>query len=98
VLTWVAAHEALAAEVRLYDRLFTEAQPDAAGRDFKSCLNPDSKKVVSAWIEASLADAMPDAKFQFERHGYFVADREDSAPGMPVFNRTVTLRDSRAQK
>ncbi len=87
VLTWVAAHEALPAEVRLYDRLFTEAQPDAAGRDFKSCLNPDSKKVVRGWLEPSLAAANADDKFQFERHGYFVADRKDHAASAPVFNR-----------
>ena len=97
VLTWVAAHDALPAEVRLYDRLFTEAQPDAAGRDFKSCLNTDSKKVVSGWLEPSLISANADDKFQFERHGYFVADRKDSAPGKPVFNRTTTLKDSWAK-
>ncbi len=97
VLTWVAAHDALAAEVRLYDRLFTEAQPDAAGRDFKSCLNPDSKKVVTAWIEPSLADALPDAKFQFERHGYFVADRIDHSAAKPVFNRVTSLKETWAK-
>ena len=79
VITWVAAHDALQAEVRLYDRLFTEAQPDAAGRDFKACLNPDSMKVVRGWLEPSLAGANADDKFQFERHGYFVADRKDHA-------------------
>ncbi len=97
VLTWVAAHDALAAELRLYDRLFTEAQPDAAGRDFKSCLNPDSKKVVTGWIEASLADALPDAKFQFERHGYFVADRVDHSAAKPVFNRVTALKETWAK-
>jgi glutaminyl-tRNA synthetase len=93
VLTWVAAHDALPAELRLYDRLFTEAQPDAAGRDFKACLNPDSKKVVSAWLEPSLAAANADDRFQFERHGYFVADRIDHAAGKPVFNRITGLKD-----
>ena len=97
VLTWVAAHDALPAEVRLYDRLFTEAQPDAAGRDFKECLNPDSKKVVQAWIEPSLAAANADDKFQFERHGYFVADRIDHAAARPVFNRITGLKDSWAK-
>ncbi len=97
VLTWVAAHDALPAEVRLYDRLFTEAQPDAAGRDFKECLNPDSKKVVQAWIEPSLAAANADDKFQFERHGYFVADRIDHAAAEPVFNRITGLKDSWAK-
>jgi glutaminyl-tRNA synthetase len=93
VLTWVAAHDALPAEVRLYDRLFTEAQPDAAGRDFKSCLNPDSKKVVRGWLEPSLAAANADDTFQFERHGYFVADRKDHAASAPVFNRITALKD-----
>ena len=93
VLTWAATHDALPAEVRLYDRLFTEAQPDAAGRDFKSCLNPDSKKVVRGWLEPSLAGANADDKFQFERHGYFVADRIDHAAARPVFNRITALKD-----
>jgi glutaminyl-tRNA synthetase len=93
VLTWVAAHDALPAEVRLYDRLFTEAQPDAAGRDFKSCLNPDSRKVVQGWLEPSLAGAQADDKFQFERHGYFVADRVDHLATRPVFNRITPLKD-----
>ena len=97
VLTWVAAHDALPAEVRLYDRLFTEAQPDAAGRDFKECLNRDSKKVVQAWIEPSLAAANADDKFQFERHGYFVADRIDHAASRPVFNRITGLKDGWAK-
>ena len=97
VLTWVAAHDALAAEVRLYDRLFTEAQPDAAGRDFKECLNPDSKKVLQAWLEPSLAAANADDKFQFERHGYFVADRKDHSAGAPVFNRITALKDGWAK-
>jgi glutaminyl-tRNA synthetase len=93
VLTWVAAHDALPAELRLYDRLFTEAQPDAAGRDFKICLNPGSKKVVRGWLEPSLAAANADDKFQFERHGYFVADRKDHAASAPVFNRIAALKD-----
>jgi len=94
VLTWVAAHDALRAEVRLYDRLFTEAQPDAAGRDFKDCLNADSRRVVTAWLEPSLAGTNADDKFQFERHGYFVADRKDHSAAAPVFNRITTLKDS----
>jgi len=97
VLTWVAAHDALPAEVRLYDRLFTEAQPDAAGRDFKECLNPDSKKVVRGWLEPSLAAANADDKFQFERHGYFVADRIDHAASKPVFSRIAGLKDGWAK-
>jgi len=94
VVTWVAVHDALQAEVRLYDRLFTEAQPDAGGRDFLSVLNPHSKKVITAYLEPALAAARPDDKFQFERHGYFVADRLDHAASRPVFNRTATLKDS----
>ncbi|HMO45851.1 MAG TPA: glutamine--tRNA ligase/YqeY domain fusion protein [Rubrivivax sp.] len=97
VLTWVAAHDALRAEVRLYDRLFTEAQPDAAGRDFKSCLNPGSKQVVTGWLEPSLAGTNADQRFQFERHGYFVADRRDHAAAAPVFNRITALKDGWAK-
>ena len=97
VLTWVAAHDALPAELRLYDRLFTEAQPDAAGRDFKSCLNPGSNKVVRGWLEPSLAAANADDKFQFERHGYFVADRKDHSASAPVFNRITALKDGWAK-
>ena len=94
VVTWVSVAAGLAAEVRLYDRLFSEAQPDAGGRDFLSVLNPHSKRVVTAYVEPGLAAAGPEARFQFERHGYFVADRVDHAAGRPVFNRTTTLKDS----
>jgi glutaminyl-tRNA synthetase len=87
----------VAAEVRLYDRLFTEAQPDAGGRDFKASLNPDSLRVVQAVVEPSLAAAGADERFQFERHGYFVTDRVDHAPGRPVFNRITGLKDSRGR-
>ena len=97
VITWVAAHDGVAAEVRLYDRLFTEAQPDAGGRDFKASLNPASCRVVQAVLEPSLAAAQPDDKFQFERHGYFVADRVDHRAGHLVFNRTTTLKDTWAK-
>jgi glutaminyl-tRNA synthetase len=97
VITWVGVHDALPAEVRLYDRLFTEAQPDAGGRDFLSVLNPHSKKLVQGYVEPSLATATADSKYQFERHGYFVADRHDHAAGRPVFNRTATLKDSWAR-
>jgi glutaminyl-tRNA synthetase len=94
VITWVSVATGIAAEVRLYDRLFTEAQPDAGGRDFLTVLNPHSKKVVTAYLEPGLAAAKPDDKFQFERHGYFVADRHDHSAGKPVFNRTTTLKDT----
>ena len=98
VVTWVSAATGLPAEVRLFDRLFTVPQPDAGGTDFLTVLNPNSKKVVQAFVEPSLAAARADDKFQFERHGYFVADRHDSAPGRLVFNRTTTLKDTWSSK
>ena len=94
VMTWVAQADAVTAEVRLYDRLFNEANPDAGGKDFLSCLNPDSLKVIQAYVEPALASSSPDAKFQFERHGYFVADRLDYACDKPVFNRCTGLKDT----
>ena len=97
VITWVGAADGVAAEVRLYDKLFTEEQPDAGGRDFKASLNPDSLRIVRAIVEPALANAAPDEKFQFERHGYFVADRVEHAAGRPVFNRTATLKESFAR-
>jgi len=90
---WVSAAQSVAAEVRLYDRLFTDPHPDAGGKDFKQSLNPNAKSVINAYLEVGADTANPDDKFQFERHGYFVADRIDSAPGKPVFNRIVTLKD-----
>jgi glutaminyl-tRNA synthetase len=91
---WVSAQHAVPAEVRLYDRLFKEAQPDAGGRNFLEALNPDSKRVAQAYLEPGAEALQPEARCQFERHGYFVADRHDSKPGKPVFNRIVGLRDS----
>ncbi len=93
-ITWVGVADGVQAQVRLYDRLFADAHPDAGGKDFLQALNPDSLKVVTAYVEPSLAAAQPDQKFQFERFGYFVADRIDHAPGKPVFNRAVGLKDS----
>ncbi len=93
-ITWVGAHEAVAATVNLYDRLFTEAQPDAGGRDFKEALNPHSKRVVQAWLEPSLRAVPRETRLQFERHGYFVADRVLHDAGRPLFNRITTLKDS----
>ena len=90
---WVSVAHAYAAAVRLYDRLFTVPQPGTE-RDFLEDLNPDSKRVISAQLEPALQDAEPETRFQFERHGYFVADRFDSRPGAPVFNRAVSLRDT----
>ena len=94
VITWVSAHDGLAAEVRMYDRLFLDPQPDAGGKDYLESLNPDSLKTITAIVEPSLATALPDAKFQFERHGYFVADQVDHAADKPVFNFAVGLKDS----
>ncbi len=93
-ITWVGVADGVNAEVRLYDRLFSDAQPDAGGKDFIESLNPNSLKVITAIVEPSLANAQPDDKFQFERHGYFVADRLDHQAGKPVFNLAVGLKDS----
>ncbi|MFN3440412.1 MAG: glutamine--tRNA ligase/YqeY domain fusion protein [Acidovorax sp.] len=93
-ITWVSVADGVPAEVRLYDRLFSDPQPDAGGKDFIEALNPNSLKVVTAYVEPSLAAAKPDQKFQFERFGYFVADRVDHAAGKPVFNRVTGLKDS----
>ncbi|MBP0621767.1 glutamine--tRNA ligase/YqeY domain fusion protein [Cupriavidus consociatus] len=94
VIHWVSAAHGYEAEVRLYDRLFNDPNPDAGGKNFLDALNPDSKKVVTAYLEPGLREAQPEDRFQFERHGYFVADRNDSQPGKPVFNRIVGLKDS----
>ncbi|MDQ3187195.1 MAG: glutamine--tRNA ligase/YqeY domain fusion protein [Pseudomonadota bacterium] len=91
---WLSAKYAQKAEVRLYDRLFTHAHPDAEGRDYKTFLNLHSEKIIMAYVEPSLNQIQPEDRFQFERHGYFIADRKDTEPGKPVFNRAVTLRDS----
>lgn len=92
---WVSAQHAKQAEVRLFDRLFVKESPEETeeGEDFKANLNPDSLKIIKAFIEPSAANPSSLEKFQFERLGYFCADY-DSKPGMPVFNRTVTLKDS----
>lgn len=90
---WVSASRSLAAEVRLYDRLFAVPDPDADG-DFIKHVNPASLEVVTARIEPALAGATADDRFQFERLGYFVPDAKDHAPERPVFNRTLTLRAS----
>jgi glutaminyl-tRNA synthetase len=90
---WVSASHCVATEVRLYDRLFTVAEPDADG-EFKKHVNPRSLEVVTAQLEASLAAAKPDERFQFERLGYFTLDAKDSTADHPVFNRTLTLKDA----
>ena len=97
VITWVAVADALQAEVRLYDRMFKDEHPDAGGKDYLAALNPDSLKVITAYVEPSLASAQPDEKFQFERHGYFVADRKDHGVGKAVFNKSTGLKDTWAK-
>jgi glutaminyl-tRNA synthetase len=92
---WVSARHAARAEVRLYDRLF--AVPFPSGADLDRELNPSSLESVEAAVEPSLAEAEPESRFQFERNGYFFVDPVSSTPGAPVFNRTVTLRDSWAK-
>jgi glutaminyl-tRNA synthetase len=95
VIHWLSCADALAAEIRLYDRLFTVPEPDADREiDFCTYLNPDSLTTVQGWVEACVKDATPETRYQFERLGYFCADRLDHRPGKPVFNRTVTLKDS----
>jgi len=92
---WVDAATAVDAEVRLYDNLFSDPEPDAGDKDFMDCLNPNSLEILpAAKVEASLADAQPSASFQFLRQGYFCADNKDSKPGHLVFNRSVGLKDS----
>ncbi|MDP1697556.1 MAG: glutamine--tRNA ligase/YqeY domain fusion protein [Xanthomonadaceae bacterium] len=92
---WVSARHAVAAEVRLYDRLFTAADPDddSDGHSYRDYLNPDARRVVTAFVEPAAAQAAPEQSLQFERVGYFVADRRDHSTTAPVFNRSVTLRD-----
>ncbi|AXA67635.1 glutamine--tRNA ligase/YqeY domain fusion protein [Pseudomonas oryzihabitans] len=100
VIHWVPAEGSVECEVRLYDRLFRSAQPEKSeeGGSFLDNINPDSLVVLQGCrAEPSLAQAQPEDRFQFEREGYFCVDPKDSAPGKPVFNRTVTLRDSWGQ-
>ena len=100
VIHWLSCSHALPAEFRLYDRLFTVPEPDAAKDiDFCTYLNPDSLTVKQGWVESCVKDALPETRYQFERLGYFCADRRDHQPGAkPVFNRTVTLKDSWARE
>ncbi len=99
VIHWVSALHALPAEVRLYDRLFTDPQPDGhKNRDFLDFLNHHSLEVVQGWVEPCVRDAPPETRYQFERLGYFCTDRYDHRPGERlVFNRTVSLKDSWAK-
>ncbi len=92
---WVDASTAVDAEVRLYDNLFSDPEPDGLGKDFLECLNPGSLEVLTGCkVEAGLSDAQPSDSFQFLRQGYFCADSKDSKPGHLVFNRSVSLKDS----
>ncbi|MGY0634228.1 glutamine--tRNA ligase/YqeY domain fusion protein [Luteimonas sp. A478] len=97
---WVCAARAVAAEIRLYDRLFLVPDPDdeSEGKTYRDHLNPDSRRSVQGWIEPAAAVAEPEDSLQFERQGYFVADRQDHRADTPVFNRSVTLRDTWAAK
>ena len=97
---WVSARHAAKAEVRLYDRLFVVPDPDndEGGKTYKDYLNPESRRVVTGYVEPAAANASPEQSFQFERIGYFVADRFDHRNEAPVFNRSVTLRDTWATK
>jgi glutaminyl-tRNA synthetase len=93
---WVSARHAVEAEIRLYDRLFSVEKPDdeSDGKTYRDHLNPASKRSVRGYLEPAAAQAAPEQSFQFERTGYFVADRRDHTPAAPVFNRSVTLRDT----
>jgi glutaminyl-tRNA synthetase len=90
---WLPVADSIPAEIRVFDRLFTDAQPDASG-DFLAVVSRDSKTVLRAVVEPALANAKPDDKFQFERNGYFVADLKDHTQARPVFNLAVSLRDA----
>jgi len=97
---WVSARHAIAAEVRLYDRLFNVPAPDdeSDGKHWIEHLNPQAKRVVRGWLEPAAARCAPETHYQFERLGYFVSDRFDHRADAPVFNRAVTLRDTWARQ
>jgi glutaminyl-tRNA synthetase len=102
VITWLGAHQGngagVPAQVRLYGPLFNEAQPDSAGKDWLDSLNHQSLQTITAYVEPSVATCLPERSFQFERHGYFVSDRQDHGKnGIPVFNRTTGLKDTWAK-
>jgi glutaminyl-tRNA synthetase len=99
VIHWVSATESKVVELRLYDRLFTHPAPDRGGDDYMTHINPNSLEVkLHCLVEPSVANALPEQNFQFERLGYFVADRHDCSPGRLVFNRTIGLRDTWERK
>jgi glutaminyl-tRNA synthetase len=92
-VTWISAAQAIPAEIRLYDRLFSEPFPDAGDSDFLTCLNPNSAQSVKAWLEPGTV-ATAGVVSQFERLGYFAVDSVDSTLERPVFNRVTTLKDT----
>jgi glutaminyl-tRNA synthetase len=94
---WLPVHDALPAEVRLFERLFSVPDPDSSPGDYRALLTPDSRTVLQAYVEPGLTAVQADDRYQFERHGYFIADRKDHRPERPVFNRIVTLKDSRGR-
>ena len=99
VIQWVSASEGKKATIRVYDRLFSNESPDKGGEDFMQHINPASFSVIEgAWVEPGLINAAPEQSFQFEREGYFVADRQDHSKEMPVFNKTIGLRDTWSNK
>lgn len=93
-LHWVSAKEGIKAEIRVYDRLFTDPHPDSGDKNFLDAINQDSKQILNAYLEPSLKNAQAEQRFQFERHGYFVADRSDHTAANPVFNLCVGLKDT----
>lgn len=95
VVHWVSATESKPAELRMYSRLFTHSSPDKTDGDFMDYVNPESLKVVKAWVEPALLEVAPESNFQFEREGYFVADRYDHSAQTPVFNLTIGLREDK---
>ncbi|MAV26777.1 MAG: glutamine--tRNA ligase [Gammaproteobacteria bacterium] len=97
VIHWVSAETGIPAEIRLFEPLFSVDFPDGSGEELSALLNMDSRRVTQGVVEAALADAKPDDRFQFEREGYFCMDNVDSVAGQPVFNRVVGLRDSWAR-
>lgn len=95
VVHWVSASHAKQVELRIYERLFTHQSPDKTDGNFMDYVNPHSLEVKTAWVEPALVEAKPEANFQFEREGYFVADRYDHTPEHPVFNLTIGLKEDK---
>jgi glutaminyl-tRNA synthetase len=93
VIHWVDQSNAVEAEIRSYDRLFAVSDPSSA-EDFDQVINQNSLTTSTACLEASLAYALPEARYQFEREGYFIADRYDHSSEQPVFNKVIGLRDT----